>query len=268
MAGKVCLVTGATQGLGAAVARRLAAAGAAGLVVTGRNAERGAAVAADLRERHGTETHFVAADLADVDQCRHAVAETDRRFGRIDVLVNAGASTERGGILDTTPDLFDRLFATNVRGPYFMMQEAIRLMIRDGIAGAICNIGSISALAGQPFINAYCASKGALTTLTANTAFSVAANRIRVNQLNVGWMASDNERLIQAAASRDPDWEAKAAARLPFGRLIDPDEAARAVNFLVSDDAGLMTGAIVNYDQTVWGAAPGGMPVPDAPLRL
>jgi NAD(P)-dependent dehydrogenase (short-subunit alcohol dehydrogenase family) len=92
-------------------------------------------------------------------------------------------------------------------------------------------------------------------------------NRIRVNQLNVGWMASDNERQLQAA-SGGPDWEAAAAARLPFGRLVDPAEAARAVNFLVSDDAGLMTGAIVNFDQSVWGAVPGGMPVPEAPMRL
>uniref|UniRef100_UPI0035B16B3C SDR family oxidoreductase n=1 Tax=Tabrizicola sp. TaxID=2005166 RepID=UPI0035B16B3C len=153
------------------------------------------------------------------------------------------------------------------RGPYFLMQDAIRLMIARGIEGAICNIGSISALAGQPFINAYCASKGALTTLTANTAFSVMANRIRVNQLNVGWMASDHERKIQAEAG-GPDWEAKAAAALPFGRLVDPEEAARAVNFLVSDDAGLMTGAIVNFDQSVWGAVAGGMPVPDGPMRL
>src|SRR5690606_31736098 len=123
-------------------------------------------------------------------------------------------------------------------------------------------------LAGQPFINAYCASKGALSTLTRNTAFSVMKNRIRVNQLNVGWMASDHEREIQLAASGDPDWESKAAAALPFGRLVDPEEAARAVNFLVSDDAGLMTGAVVNFDQTVWGAAAGSMPVPDAALTV
>jgi NAD(P)-dependent dehydrogenase (short-subunit alcohol dehydrogenase family) len=147
------------------------------------------------------------------------------------------------------------------------MQEAIKLMIAKRIEGAICNIGSISALAGQPFINAYCASKGALTTLTANTAFSVMGNRIRVNQLNVGWMASDHEREIQAAAG-DEDWEAKAVAGLPFGRLVDPAEAARAVNFLVSDDAGLMTGAIVNFDQSVWGAVAAGMPVPAGPMQL
>ena len=263
MDGKVCVVTGATQGLGAAIARRLAAAGAKGMVITGRNADRGKAVAENLP----CPAHFLQADFARVEDCRMVVVETDRLFGRLDVLVNAGASTARGTILDTTPETFDALFATNVRGPYFLMQAAIRLMIAKGIEGAICNIGSISALAGQPFINAYCSSKGALTTLTANTAFSVMANRIRVNQLNVGWMASDHEREIQADGG-DPDWEAKAKAALPFGRLVDPDEAARAVNFLVSDDAGLMTGAIVNFDQSVWGAVAGGMPVPDGPMRL
>jgi NAD(P)-dependent dehydrogenase (short-subunit alcohol dehydrogenase family) len=267
MDGKVCIVTGATQGLGAAIARRLAAAGAAGIVVTGRNAQRGNHVAQDIATAHGIGAHFLQADFAQIDDCRMVIAQSDRLFGRVDVLVNAGASTARGTIIDTSPETFDTLFATNVRGPYFLMQEAIRLMIAKEIAGAICNIGSISALAGQPFINAYCASKGALTTLTANTAFSVMANRIRVNQLNVGWMASDHEREIQAAAG-DPDWEAKAAAALPFGRLVDPAEAARAVNFLVSEDAGLMTGAIVNFDQSVWGAVAAGMPVPAGPLRI
>ena len=267
MDGKVCVVTGATQGLGAAIARRLAAAGAKAVVITGRNADRGATVARDIIDQHGVPTLFVQADFSHVEDCRQAIAETDRHFGRIDVLVNAGASTARGTILDTTPETFDLLFNTNVRGPYFLMQETIKLMIAKGIEGAICNIGSISALAGQPFINAYCGSKGALTTLTANTAFSVMANRIRVNQLNVGWMASDNERETQKAGG-DPDWEAKAAAALPFGRLVDPAEAARAVNFLVSDDAGLMTGAIVNFDQSVWGAVAAGMPVPDGPMSL
>lgn len=266
MDGKICVISGATQGLGAAIARRLAAAGAAGIVITGRNAARGNAVAGDIRDRHGIPAQFLAADLGSPEDAQHVFAEVDRLFSKVHVLVNAGANTERGTILDTTPELFDRQFAINVRGPYFMMQNALKLMIRERIEGAICNIGSISALSGQPFINAYCASKGALTTLTANTAFSVMANRIRVNQLNVGWMASDNEKALQAES--DPDWEAKAAASLPFGRLVDPEEAARAVNFLVSDDAGLMTGAIVNYDQSVWGAVAGGMPVPDGPLTL
>ncbi|TNC71767.1 SDR family oxidoreductase [Rubellimicrobium roseum] len=266
MDGKVCLVAGATQGLGAAIAHRLAAAGATGLVVTGRNAERGEAVARSISEV-GAPARFVRADLASVEDCRRAVAETDRLFGRLDVLVNAGALTDRGTILDTSPDLFDRMFATNVRGPFFLMQEAIRLMIRDGVEGAIVNIGSTSAHAGQPFISAYCASKGALATLTRNTAFAVMGNRIRVNQLDIGWMASDHERALQEAETGDPDWEAKATAGLPYDRLVDPEEAARAVNFLASDDAGLMTGAVVQFDQSVRGAYAGQAPVPQGPMR-
>lgn len=265
---KICVIAGATQGLGAAIARRFAAAGAAGIVVTGRNEARGQAVADGLTAKYGTPALFLRADLGTVEDCRRVIAETDKRFGHVHVLVNAGALTERGTILNTSAELFDRMFATNVRGPFFLMQEAIKLMIRDGIEGAICNIGSISALSGQPFINAYCASKGALTTLTANTAFSVMANRIRVNQLNIGWMASDHELELQAAEKGDPNWMEKAVKALPFGRLVDPEEAARAVNFLVSDDAGLMTGAIVNFDQSVWGAVAGSMPVPDGPMTL
>ena len=265
---KICVIAGATQGLGAAIARRLAAAGAAGIVVTGRNEGRGRAVAERLTAEYGTPALFLRADLGSVEDCGRVIAETDKRFGHVHVLVNAGALTERGTILNTPPELFDRMFATNVRGPFFLMQAAIKLMIRDGIEGAICNIGSISALSGQPFINAYCASKGALTTLTANTAFSVMANRIRVNQLNIGWMASDHELELQAAEKGDPNWLEKAVKALPFGRLVDPEEAARAVNFLVSDDAGLMTGAIVNFDQSVWGAVAGSMPVPEGPMSL
>ena len=265
---KICVVTGSTQGLGAAIARRLAEAGAAGLVTLGRSAAKGEAVAAAISRDTGVPVHFVKADLGNVEDCRRVIAEAEQRFGRVDVLVNAGALTDRGTILDTSPELFDAMFATNVRGPFFLMQEAIRLMIRGGIGGAIVNIGSMSEHAGQPFISAYCASKGALATLTRNTAFAVVANRIRVNQLDIGWMASDHERELQAAESGDADWEAKAAAKLPFGRLLDPAEVARAVNFLASDDAGLMTGAVVNFDQSVWGAYPGQAPAPDGPMRL
>jgi NAD(P)-dependent dehydrogenase (short-subunit alcohol dehydrogenase family) len=267
MDGKVCVVTGSTQGLGLAIARRLAEAGAAGLVTLGRNEAKGRAAAEALARATGVRVHFVPADVGRVEDCRHVMAEAERSFGRIHVLVNAAALTDRGTILDTSPELFDALFAVNVRGPFFLMQEAIRCMIRDGIEGAICNIGSMSALAGQPFISAYCATKGALATLTSNTAFAVMKNRIRVNQLNIGWMASDHERELQAAERGDADWEAKAVVGLPFGRLIDPAEAARAVNYLVSDDAGLMTGSVVNYDQSVWGAAES-MPVPSSAMQF
>lgn len=267
--GKIAVVTGGTQGLGAAIARRLAEAGAAGVVTCGRNAPNGEAVASSITKDSGCDVAFVAADLAKVGECRTVVARADERFGRVDILVNAAGITDRGDILSTDEALFDRMFAINVRGPFFLMQETISRMIRDGTEGAIVNIGSTSALAGQPFISAYCASKGALATLTRNTAFAVMRNRIRVNQLNIGWMASDGEDRIQREYhGADPDWLEKAAAEQPFGRLIAPEEVARAVNYIVSADAGLMTGSVINFDQSVWGGYPFAPPVPTGAMAL
>lgn len=266
LSGKIAVVTGGTQGLGAAIARLLAARGAAGLVICGRSQAKGEAMAAAIAEKSAVRTVYVPADLAVVEDCRQVIAAAEREFGRVDILVNAAGATDRGSLLDTSPGLFDKLFAINVRGPFFLMQEAVALMRREGIAGSIVNIGSMSAEAGQPFIAAYCASKGALATLTRNTAYALLRNRIRVNQLNIGWMASEGEDRIQ----RDhhgaaPDWLAQAAAAQPFGRLIDPDEVARAVAFLASDESGLMTGSVVNFDQSVW-AAYDSSPHPTAPL--
>lgn len=267
--GKVCVVTGGTQGLGAAVARRLAEAGAAGLVTCGRGEAKGAAVAEGIARETGVPAEFVRADLARVEDCRAVIAAADARFGRVDVLVNAAGLTDRGDILSTTPELFDRMFAVNVRAPFFLMQDAIKLMLRDGLEGSIVNIGSTSERAGQPFIAPYCASKGALATLTRNTAFAAMRNRIRVNQLDIGWMASDNEDRVQREQmGGGGDWLEKAGAAQPFGRLVDPAEVARAVAFLASADSGLMTGAVIQFDQSVWGAYAASPPVPEAPLTL
>jgi NAD(P)-dependent dehydrogenase (short-subunit alcohol dehydrogenase family) len=266
MSGKVAIVTGATQGLGAAIARELGLRHAAGLVITGRDQARGAAVSARIEAETGTKTVFVSVDLQDVDGCRSIVEQADRVFGRVDALVNSAGSTDRGTILDTSPELFDRIFAINVRAPFFLMQESIKLMKRDGIEGTIVNIGSMSALAGQPFIAAYSASKGALATLTRNTAYALLRNRIRVNALNIGWMASDGEDRIQREFhGADPNWLEEAARAQPAGRLIDPAEVARAVAFLASAESGLMTGSVIEYDQSVWGGYDSG-PAPKAPL--
>jgi NAD(P)-dependent dehydrogenase (short-subunit alcohol dehydrogenase family) len=181
-------------------------------------------------------------------------------------LVNAAGVTDRGTILDTSPELFDRIFAVNVRAPFLLMQDTIKVMRREKTQGTIVNIGSMSAKAGQPFIAAYCASKGALATLTENTAYALLRNRIRVNGLNIGWMASEGEDRIQREFhGAEPDWLDAAAAAQPFGRLIDPIEVARAVAFLSCAESGLMTGSIVNYDQSIWGAYDGS-PHPTAPL--
>jgi NAD(P)-dependent dehydrogenase (short-subunit alcohol dehydrogenase family) len=106
-----------------------------------------------------------------------------------------------------------------------------------------------------------------LATLTRNAGFALMRNRIRVNQLDIGWMASDKEREIQLSESGDPDWEAKAGASLPLGRLLDPAEVARAVLWMASDDSGVLTGSVIHYDQSVWGAYDGQAPAPAMPMQ-
>ena len=134
--------------------------------------------------------------------------------------------------------------------------------------GTVVNIGSTSERAGQPFIAAYCASKGALATLTRNSGFALMRNGIRVNQLDIGWMNSDQERALQEAETGDPGFIDKVAATLPFGRLLEPAEVARAVLWMASDDSGMMTGSVVNFDQSVWGGYDGQAPAPAEKLKV
>ena len=133
--GKVAVITGGAQGLGAAVAALFAERGAQGIVICARSKDKGEKKARELAEASGAQVRFVAADLALVDDCRAVIAAADEQFGRIDVLVNAAATTDRGTILDTDPELFDRMFATNVRAPFFMMQDTIRIMKRERNGG-------------------------------------------------------------------------------------------------------------------------------------
>jgi NAD(P)-dependent dehydrogenase (short-subunit alcohol dehydrogenase family) len=264
--GKIAVVTGGTQGLGAMIATTFAERGVAGIVICGRNREKGEAKAAEIAARFTTRVVYQPADLERVEDAQGVIARCDLEFGRVDALVNAAAITDRGTIIDTSPELFDRMFAVNVRAPFFLMQEAIKIMRREKIEGTIVNIGSMSAMAGQPFIAAYCSSKGALETLTKNTAYAVLRNRIRVNGLNIGWMASEGEDRIQREFhGADPDWLKQAAAAQPFGRLVDPAEVARACVYLSSSESGLMTGSMICLDQSIWGAYDGS-PHPVAPL--
>ncbi|MDX3925390.1 MAG: SDR family oxidoreductase [Shinella sp.] len=264
--GKIAVVTGGTQGLGATIARLFAERGASGIVICGRNAAKGEAKAAEIASATGARVVFAPADLEKVEDARKVIETCDRSFGRIDTLVNVAALTDRGTILDTTPELFDRMFAVNVRAPFFLMQEAVKIMRREKTEGTIVNIGSMSAKAGQPFIAAYCASKGALETLTKNTAYALLRNRIRVNGLNIGWMSTEGEDRIQKEYhDAEDDWLKKAAASQPFGRLVDPQEVARACVYLSSEESGLMTGSVICFDQSIWGAYDGS-PHPVAPL--
>jgi NAD(P)-dependent dehydrogenase (short-subunit alcohol dehydrogenase family) len=251
---KVAIVTGGTQGLGEAIARRLIDdALVQALVICGRNAEAGQRLADEFSAR-GCRTEYVQADLASVEDCRRVIETARRSFDRVDMLVNSAASSERGTILNTTPELFDRLMAINVRAPFFLMQGAIKIMIERGIGGSILNILSVSSHGGQPFLSPYATSKGALATLTKNVARSVLLHRIRVNGLNLGWMDSPAEHAIQKRFhGAGDDWLAKAEKEQPFGRLIKPAEVAEFAAFLLSERSGLMTGSLIDFDQNVIG---------------
>lgn len=253
--GKIAIVTGGTQGLGEATAHLFADRGLKGAVICGRNAGNGEKVKAAL-EKKGVKTVFVKADLAKVEDSRAVVAAADKTFGRADVLVNVAGMTDRGTIWDTSPELFDTMFAINVRAPFFLMQDTAKLMKRENTEGTMINIISMSGHGGQTFITAYCASKGALITLTKNVAFSLMRHRIRVNGLCIGWTDTPGEdRIMKTYHNAQEGWLGEAEKKLPFGRLLKVDEISRAVAYLATEESGLMTGSIIDFDQQVLGCA-------------
>lgn len=264
MDGKTAVITGSTQGLGETIAHLFADRGVTQMVITGRNAERGAKVKAAL-EAKKVKTVFVPADLVKLEDVRKIVAACDAAFGRIDALVNAAALTDRGTIWDTSEARYDELFDANVKAPFFLMQDALQLMKKSKTSGTIVNILSMSGHGGQDFLTAYSTTKGALATMTKNVAYSVMKYRIRVNGLNIGWMDTPGEdRIMKTYHDANPDWLTKAEAARPVGRLLKPTEVARATAYLSSEESGLMTGSIIDFDQQVLGAGNAIAEPPDA----
>jgi NAD(P)-dependent dehydrogenase (short-subunit alcohol dehydrogenase family) len=254
LAGKVAAITGGTQGLGEAVARLFAARGVAGLAICGRSVENGERVASEISGA-GCPTEFVRADLERMADCRDFIDSVERSFGRLDILVNCAAATDRGTVETTNEALWDRIFALNVKSQFFLIQRAVEVMRRHRTPGAIANVGTMTAYGGPPKLIAYSASKGALMTMTRALANALKRDRIRINTLNIGWTNTPREHVVQTTMDGQPEnWLEAASRSRPFGRLIEPDEVARAIAFLCSDESGLMTGAVVDFDQTVIGA--------------
>ncbi len=250
---RVVLVSGGSQGVGGGIARAAVREGAA-VVLTGRHPGIGEALAADLRAG-GAEALFVRADVADVASAQASAAAAIERFGRVDGLVNAAGETTRGTLLDTTPELFDRHIAVNLRGPFFLMQAVAADMVRRGAPGTIVNIISSSELGGQPYLAPYVAAKAGLAGLTRNAAHAHRFDRIRINGLDIGWTDTEGEDQVQRRFhGAQDDWRERAAKELPMGKLAQVDEIADFVVFLLSDRSGVVTGSVIDWDQKVAGA--------------
>jgi NAD(P)-dependent dehydrogenase (short-subunit alcohol dehydrogenase family) len=247
------IITGGAQGIGFAIARQLVAEGCKSIAIAGRTAEKGAR-AVDQLKALGVDALFVQADVSKVADCKRIVAAASDRFSTINALVNAAATSARGSLVDTSEELFDRMFNTNVRGPFFMMQGVVKRLLETNAPGSIVNILSMSAHAGQSFLNPYSSSKGALATMTKNVASAYRSKRIRCNAILPGWMDTPAEDEIQRKFHNAPaDWLQKAEASMPMGQLVKPDQLAILATYMLSPHSGVMTGSLVDYDQNVAG---------------
>jgi NAD(P)-dependent dehydrogenase (short-subunit alcohol dehydrogenase family) len=249
--GRIALVSGATQGIGRAIAIAAAEAGAAGIAIVGRDRPRGEAVAAEIMAA-GAAAEFIAAELGDPAAPAAIVEAALGRFGRIDALVNAAALTDRGSVAAASPDLWDRLYAVNARAPFFLMQRMINHLRERGAPGAIVNILSINIHGGTPDLAVYASTKAALGLLTKNAAYAHRFDRIRVNGINVGWTDTPAERRMQAVTlGLGEGWLGAANAAQPNGRLLVPDDIARLALFLLSEASFPMTGALIDQEQSL-----------------
>lgn len=258
----VTIINGGTQGLGEAVARRLAEQGATGLVLGGRSVDRGHALATELTEL-GTPAIFVPSDMSHPGAPQHLVDACVERFGAPHGVVNVAAATSRATLFTDTPEHFDRHVTVNVKGPYFLIQAAATEMLRAGVPGSIVNVGSTAAHGGATKLTAYSMSKGALAIMTKNLAFGLMSHGIRVNQVNPGWMDTESEHHTQVEYDGAPEnWLEIAEQASPQGRIVKPWEVANVIAFCLSDESGMMTGNCIDIDRSVLGA--GDVTVPTA----
>ncbi|RWQ55367.1 MAG: SDR family oxidoreductase [Mesorhizobium sp.] len=250
------IVTGGAQGIGFAVAEALADEGCRALALVGRSREKGDKAVAALA-KDGVEAIFISADVSVVADCKRVVETAIAHFGTVNALVNAAATSARGSLVETSEDLFDQIFQTNVRGPFFLMQGVVAHLLDRKAPGSIVNVLSMSAHCGQSFLAPYSSSKGALATLTKNVANAYRSNRIRCNAVLPGWMDTEGEAIVQKKWHDAPDdWLEKAEAAQPMGQLVKPAQLARLISYMISPQSGVMTGSLVDYDQTIAGSSP------------
>ena len=251
--GKVIIITGSTQGSGAETAKLFAARGAKAITICGRQENKGLQIKKEIEEL-GAKCLYVKADLSKVEDCKKIVALTDTEFGTVHSFVNVAGYTERGTILSATLENYENNFNINARAPFILIQEVVKIMIRDKNNGTIANVLSMAMYSGMPFIVAYSGSKAALAIMTKNIANSLAGHQIRVNALNIGWTDTPAEHDIQKRVhKKGEDWLSKEENKVPYKRLTKPLDVAKGLAFMCSDESGLMTGSVIDFDQTVNG---------------
>jgi NAD(P)-dependent dehydrogenase (short-subunit alcohol dehydrogenase family) len=251
---KVAVVTGSTSGIGRGIAEHFAGLGA-DIAVHGLDEADGMETVRRVRAL-GRKAEYFEGDLTREDVCRGLIRSAVKRFGGLDILVNNAGDTGRGTLEHISVTRWDAILAVNVRAPFILLQESIpHLRARGG--GSVVNIGSILAHGGEPKLGAYSVSKGALMTLTKNAAMLLNYDRIRVNQINVGWTLTEGERRVKREQEgKGEEWLAEAIATRPFGRLLAPLDIAYAAAYFASDESECVTGAVLDLEQFPIGALP------------
>jgi NAD(P)-dependent dehydrogenase (short-subunit alcohol dehydrogenase family) len=234
--GRVAVVSGGTSGMGAAAARGFAAAGAR-VVVGGRSAERGDAVARDC------EGVFQQTDVTRVAECRRLLQRAVDEYGRVDVLVNCAGILPIGPVVEVTEGGFDEAWNANVKGTFFCGQAAIEHMLRQG-SGRIVNFSSVGGLRGVAGCSVYCTTKGAIVTMTKAWAVELAPHGLNINCLVPGTV----ETPMNEALRDDPGFDAMTRGATPQGRNGRVEDVVPMVVFLASDHARWMNGSVVTVD--------------------
>jgi NAD(P)-dependent dehydrogenase (short-subunit alcohol dehydrogenase family) len=241
---KVVLVTGGGTGIGRGIAHRFAKEGAE-VVIAARRQDIVDTVGREI-EDEGGKAWATTADMRDVNSIQALVDAILARSGRIDVLVNNAALAGEGAFLDVTPEYYDDVLDTNLRGCYFMAQRVAKAMIEKGIGGSIINITSIDATAADGPYSCYCTAKAGLVNLTRCMAFELAPHKIRVNSVAPGFTMT--EMTSNAVSAEELDYLQNRFDRVPMRRLGSVEEVAALVAFLSSDEAPYLTGDNITID--------------------
>jgi NAD(P)-dependent dehydrogenase (short-subunit alcohol dehydrogenase family) len=240
LSGKVVVISGGTKGLGRGVAIEAARRGAK-VVIGGRSQLDGSEVVRFVNEHKG-DAFFVSGDFRKVEDCERLVGEAEGRYGRIDGLVNYTGILPVGSLTETTEELFDNIFDTNVKAAFFITKFAMERMIKGG-GGSIVNIGSLHGYGGDIDRAAYACSKGALLTLTKHIAKNYSKDRIRANWVTMGWVATPGELELRGQQGHGIEWlEQQARELMPMRRLQTVEDNVPAILFLLSDYAGQVSG--------------------------